>query len=43
MKMNEKTREFEYNPYECCVELGGYGIVGVPRAEKKTKLQQGRS
>lgn len=35
MKMNGKTRECEYNPYECCVELGGYGIVGVPRAEKK--------
>lgn len=42
MKMNEKTREFEYNPYECCVELGGYGIVGVPRAEKKDQTAAGK-
>ena len=42
MKMNEKTRESEYNPYECCVELGGYGIVGVPRTEKKDQTVAGK-
>lgn len=36
MKMIEKTRECEYNPYECCVESGGYGIVGVPRTMTST-------
>lgn len=42
MKMNEKTRESEYNSYECGVELGGYGIVGVPRAEKKDQTAAGK-
>lgn len=42
MKMNEKTRESEYNSYECGVELGGYGIVGVPRAEKKHQTAAGK-